>query len=125
MPKKMSRNKGKKPASRASVILRTPPGHSVKELLAQRMPLLKRVTARAARERFWQEWLCGHIPEPLRTRICGIVEREGTLTIFAESPAWSARLRYAVLELEREMRAADPALNAVRVRVLPRGAAAR
>ena len=123
MPKKMSRNKRKKPPSRASVILRTPPGHSVKELLTQRMPLLKRVTAQAARERFWQDWLRGHIPEPLRIRICGIVESAGVLTIFAESPAWSARLHYAILELEREMRASDPALTAVRVRVLPRRAA--
>ena len=120
MPKKMSRNKRKNSALRAGVILRTTPGHSVKELLAQKMPLLKRVTARAARERFWQDWLCGHIPEPLRARICGIVESDGVLTIFAESPAWSARLRYAILELEREMRAADPALGGVRVRVLRR-----
>ena len=89
------------------------------------MPLLKRVTARASRERFWQEWLCGHISESLRARICSIVEREGTLTIFAESAAWSARLRYAILELEREMRAVDPALSEVRVRVRPPGSAAR
>jgi hypothetical protein len=125
MPKKMSRNKRKKTPLRASVILRTSRGHSVKDLLAQKLPLLKRVTAQAARERFWQDWFCGHIPEPLRARICSIVEHEGALTIFAESPAWSARLRYAILELEREMRAADPALSDVRVRVLPRGSAAR
>jgi hypothetical protein len=120
MPKKMSRNKRSKPISRARTVLRPPAADSVKDLLAQRLPLLKRVTAQAARERFWQEWFSGHIPGPLSERICGIVERDGLLTIFAESSAWSARLRYAILELEREMRAADPALAAVRVRVLPR-----
>jgi hypothetical protein len=53
-------------------------------------------------------------------RISGIAEREGRLVIFAETAAWSARLRYAILELEREIRAADPALIDIEVRVLPR-----
>jgi predicted nucleic acid-binding Zn ribbon protein len=120
MPKKMSRNKRSKPISRARSILRPPAAHSVKDLLARRLPLLKRVTAQAARERFWQEWLSGHIPPPLCARISAIVERDGLLTIYAESSAWSARLRYAILELEREIRAAEPALTEVKVRVLPR-----
>jgi hypothetical protein len=120
MPKKMSRNKRSRPISRDRTVLRPPAAHSVKDLLARGLPVLKRVTTQAARERFWQEWLSGHISPPLSARISGIVERDGLLTIFAESSAWSARLRYAILELEREMRAADPALAAVRVRVLPR-----
>jgi len=120
MPKKMSRNKRIRARLRARAVLRAPPAHSVKELLATRLPLLKRITDHSAAERFWQAWLNGHIPEPLRSRICRIIEREGTLTIFAESAAWSARLRYAVLELEREMRAVAPELAAIRVRVLPR-----
>jgi hypothetical protein len=41
--------------------------------------------------------------------------------IFAESAPWSARLRYAVLELEAAIRAADPELTDIAVRVLPRG----
>jgi hypothetical protein len=120
MPKKMSRNKRIRARLGARAVLRAPPAHSVKDLLAARVPLLKRVTEHSARERFWQAWLSGHIPGPLRSRICHIIEREGTLTIFAESAAWSARLRYSVLELEREMRSADPHLAAVKVRVLPR-----
>jgi len=40
--------------------------------------------------------------------------------IFAATAAWSARLRYAVLELEREIRTADPELTDIEVRVLPR-----
>ena len=47
-------------------------------------------------------------------------ERDGTLVIFAETAAWSARLRYAILELQREIHAADPAVTAIEVRVLPR-----
>jgi hypothetical protein len=121
MPKKMSRNKRRKPALRASAVLRSPPAHSVKELLARPVPIMKRVTDQAARQSFWNGWLGGHISQELRTRISGIVERDGKLVIFAESAAWSARLRYAILELERDIRAAEPALIDIDVRVLPRG----
>ena len=121
MPNKMSRNKRTRPILRARTLLRSPAPDSVKDVLTRNLPLMKRVTEQAARQRFWQTWLSGHIAEPLRARISAVVEHEGALTIFAESAAWSARLRYALLELEREMRAADPALAAVRVRVLPRG----
>ena len=96
------------------------PAHSVKELLARRIPTLTRVTAQAARQNFWNGWLSTHLPAEIRTKVTGVTEREGTLVIFAENAAWSARLRYAILELEREIRAADPALTDIEVRVLPR-----
>jgi hypothetical protein len=94
--------------------------HSVKDLLARRSPGLMRVTAQSARQNFWSCWLSERLPLELRAKISGISERAGTLVIFAETAAWSARLRYAVLELEHEIRAADPAVVEVRVRVLPR-----
>ena len=119
MPKKMSRNKRNKPKLRDRTVLRPPVADSVEEVLARKLPLMKHVTEQATRERFWKAWLSGHIPAPLTERIRSIVEREGTLTVFTDSSAWSARLRYAILELEREMRAADPTLTLVRVRVLP------
>ncbi|HVY79772.1 MAG TPA: hypothetical protein VG994_02225 [Steroidobacteraceae bacterium] len=40
--------------------------------------------------------------------------------IFAESAAWSARLRYAIAELDADIRRANPAIRSVSVRVLPR-----
>ncbi len=50
----------------------------------------------------------------------GIVEREGTLVLFAESAAWAPRLRYAVQEIEAPLRQAHPAIMSIKVRVLPR-----
>ncbi len=94
--------------------------HSVKDLLARRMPSLTRVTAQSARQNFWSCWLSERLPAEIHTRMSGISAQHGTLVIFAQTAAWSARLRYAVLELEPEMRAADPALVEVKVRVLPR-----
>jgi len=60
----------------------------------------------------------------MRQKLTGVVAREGTLVIFAESAAWCARLRFAVLEMESQIRAADPQITAINVRVLPRGAKA-
>jgi hypothetical protein len=121
MPKKMSRDKRR----RAPVRTATPPRpariYSVKDLLAQRTPGLTRVTAQVARADFWHTWLAAHLPAALAARITGIAEHNGTLVVFATSAAWSARLRYVLLELETELRAAAPELGAVRVRVLPRG----
>jgi hypothetical protein len=82
---------------------------------------LTHITQQAARQNFWSEWLSTHLPAEISPRISGVTEREGTLVIFAENAAWSARLRYAVLELEPDMRATNPGLNRIQVRVLPRG----
>ena len=97
---------------------------SVKELLFKLTPALKRVTAQKSRQDFWREWLDAHLPSEIREKLTGIVEREGVLVIFAESAAWSARLRYLVQEMESQIRIADPNIAEVSVRVLPRGSKA-
>jgi predicted nucleic acid-binding Zn ribbon protein len=95
---------------------------SVKELLSKLTPTLSRVTAQVARRDFWRDWLDAHLPLEIREKLTGVVERDGVLVIFAESAAWCARLRYAVQELDARIRAADPKITEVSVRVLPRGA---
>ena len=94
--------------------------HSVKDLLARRGLALTRVTDQVARQDFWHGWLSARLAADIRSRVCGVAERAGTLVIFAETAAWSARLRFAVLELEPDIRAADPELTRIEVRVLPR-----
>jgi hypothetical protein len=95
---------------------------SVKEILSKLTPGLKRVTDQAHRQDFWRSWLDTYLPLEMRGKLTGVVERDGTLVIFAESPAWSARLRYAVQEIEPQILAAKPGITGVNVRVLPRGA---
>ena len=97
---------------------------SVKALLSKLTPTLKRVSDQAARQSFWQDWLATHLPLEIRQKVTGVVERDGTLVIFAESAAWSARLRYLVLEMEAQIRAARPGITEINVRVLPLGAKA-
>jgi hypothetical protein len=52
--------------------------------------------------------------------VSGVVERAENLVIFAESAAWAGRLRYALVELDEEIRRENPAIRSVAVRVMPR-----
>jgi len=93
---------------------------SVKSLLA-RGPVLGRIADQSARQNLWRDWLAQRIGEPLRARITGVVERDGSLVIFTESAGWGVRLRYVMAELEAELRREHPQVSRVLVRVLPAG----
>ncbi len=94
--------------------------HSVKDLLARAVPVLSRAGDQIARQAFWRPWLEAHLPPGLPARITGITERDGNLVVFADSPAWSARLRYALQELAARIRETQPDIKEVSVRVMPR-----
>ena len=96
------------------------PAHSVKDLLARAVPVLSQAADQSARQAFWRPWLEARLPPELPPRITGITERDGHLVVFADSPAWSARLRYALQELAPRIRDAQPDIKEVTVRVLPR-----
>jgi len=81
---------------------------------------LTRVSDQASRQTFWKQWLAQHLPTELTPRLSGVVEREHTLVIFAESAAWSARLRYVMQELEPQIKHAQPTIQQVSVRVMPK-----
>jgi hypothetical protein len=121
MPKKVRRDKRGSSAVRSGAVGNSRRPHSVKDLLARRAPILTRVTAAAARASFWSEWLSKRLPAETGARISGVIEREDTLVIFAESAAWSARLRFDLQELEREILSAARGVTGVEVRVRPRG----
>jgi predicted nucleic acid-binding Zn ribbon protein len=97
----------------------TPP-RSVKELLGRRFPTLTRLTGEAAQQEEWSAWLEAHLPPEIAARLSGVHERDGVLVVFAESAAWSARLRFALQELEPALRQGHPRVTATQVRVLPR-----
>jgi hypothetical protein len=95
---------------------------SVKDLLAKFTPGLKRVTEQVHQQDFWRTWLQAHLTAEICGKLTGVVERDGTLVIFAESPAWAARLRFFVQEITPQILGAKPGITEVSVRVLPRGA---
>ena len=55
-----------------------------------------------------------------QSQVTGAVENAGNLVIFAESSAWSARLRFAIAELDGDIRRENSAIQKVSVRVMPR-----
>ena len=93
---------------------------SVKELLATLTPTLKRVSDQSAHQQFWGRILAAELGPGLAQHICGLVEREHTLVVFARSAAWSARLRFALEEAHSRIVAHRPSIQHLQVRVLPR-----
>ena len=94
---------------------------SVKALLGR---ISRNIAAPVAEQRQaqqgWREWLQNKLPAHIETRITGVVERDGTLTVFAESAAWSARLRFEIAEIEDQIRERNPEISKLVVKVMPR-----
>jgi len=61
-----------------------------------------------------------HLPREAAKHVSAVVERHDTLVIFTSSAAWSARVRFAVAEIEGQLKRAHPGITAVAVRVLPK-----
>jgi hypothetical protein len=121
MPNKLRRDKrggSRNSATNVSKTFRSP--DSVKAVLGRSTPTLTRVSDQASRQSFWRQWLAQNLPAELTPRLSGVVEREQTLVIFAESAAWSARLRYVMQELEARIKLAQPTIQQVSVRVMPK-----
>jgi hypothetical protein len=122
MPNKPPRNKARTSHFRQKTRGRSRLGDSVKGLLAgTRSTVFTRISAQKSAADAWRAWLEARLPAELSSRISGVVEREGALTVFTESAAWSARLRFALAEIEKDLREKNPGLTGVIVRVLPRG----
>ena len=117
MPNKFKRNKRGKTRLRRT----KRSADSVKDLLAGKHPVLARLSDQAARQGAWLSWLDAHLPNTARAQVSGVVERYDTLVIFTASAAWSARVCFAVAEIEAELLRAHPGIAAVEVRVLPSG----
>ena len=81
--------------------------------------MLARVTQQAASQRDWRRWIEERLPAELKAQVTGVVERGDTLAVFTESAAWSARVRYALAEIEPAIRKESPAIRQTVVRVMP------
>jgi hypothetical protein len=90
------------------------------DLLARATPMLSQIRDQNTRQNYWQSWLVEQLPGDLSGHLTGAVERDGSLTVFADSAAWAARLRYALTELKPALQRAQRPVGTVTVRVLPR-----
>lgn len=93
---------------------------SVGELLS-RGPRLRQLARAIPEQQAWEEWLRERLPAELAAHLVSVVPRGGAATrelvLFGDSAAWCARLRYALVALEGQIRARDGALGRLSVRV--------
>jgi hypothetical protein len=119
-----NKNGGHKPrSSRGRRIGQAPRArriHSVKDLLGKGR-VLNDILRRSGRQQDLQKWLESQLPEGLRACLTGVVEKDGNLVVFTQSSAWCARVRYALADMDTQLRTVRPQLGAVVVRVMPRG----
>jgi hypothetical protein len=67
----------------------------------------------------WLSWLRERLPPELRDAAINVIPKERELVVMASSAAWSSRLRYALAEVEAQIKARDAKINKVSVRIAP------
>ena len=125
MPNNSPRFKKKSLTRPASQRPRSGAARTIGELLKKPGGLFADALARADEQERWRRGLSACLPEPLSEHITGVAVSGGILTVFTESAAWCARLRYVLIEHEATLRTALPELRAIRVKVLPTAPGAR
>jgi hypothetical protein len=90
----------------------------------QRRPTLTGIASRIPEQHSWCEWLRQQLPAELAEHLVNVVPKAiaGSptaieLVVLADSPAWSARLRYALAALQTQIGTRDAAVQRTRVRV--------
>ena len=122
MPKPPDRYNKARPFGAPTPVGRAPKPINLSDLLAKSKISGREVSQLSDRQRYWRDFLGQRLQEELFRQITGIVEQEGRLSVFASSPAWSARLRFAMAELWPEVSATHAALQTWVVKVQPKAA---
>ena len=124
MPKRQSRNKNFRPHSETPRPYGQRAPFIVKDLLAKAGLTSKGIAKFADQQSRWTATLQATLEPALSQRITGTGFENGTLTVYVESAAWSARLRYALADSLPQLREADSTLKATSVRLRAREAPA-
>ena len=119
MPKPPDRHNPARATRRTSGARHAKKPSSINELLSGLGVLQQGIRRQTGREAFWRDFLTARLEADLLAQVTQIVEREGALTVYAQSAAWSARLRFAMAELWGEAQAASPGLTRCSVKVQP------
>jgi len=84
-----------------------------------RSSIVGQLTHTIGAQQSWAEWLRTIVPIELAGHIVHVVPKESELVVFADTPAWCARLRYAVGALSSQISARDAAITRTTLRVQP------
>jgi predicted nucleic acid-binding Zn ribbon protein len=112
-----ARNKRRNGASRAGLTPRQGGNlKNINELLGKRGSLAS-IKAAIPVQQSWAEWLRLVVVAELAGHIVSALPKDAELVVFADSAAWGTRLRYALVTLQSEIAARDPAISRITVRV--------
>jgi hypothetical protein len=92
---------------------------SVSELLSKR-PLFKALAAGLAPQAQWGAWLQSVLPAELGVHVVNVIPKRDHLIVYADSAAWSTRLRYELAAIEGQIGARDAKILRAVVRVMPK-----
>ncbi|MFO1426986.1 MAG: DciA family protein [Steroidobacteraceae bacterium] len=120
MPKGPTRNKNLRPLSPTPRPYGQRKPLIVKDLLAKAGITSKGIAQFTDQQGLWMARLRERLPPELCAHITGTGFRAGELTVYAESAAWSARLRYALADQLEALRQAEPTIGRIAVRLRPR-----
>jgi predicted nucleic acid-binding Zn ribbon protein len=72
-----------------------------------------------AKQQSWEAFFAPRLPAALASEISHFVEKDGVLTVYVSSAAWSARLKFALAECWPAVIAEQPTLQRWVVKIQP------
>jgi len=95
------------------------PPRTVGDLISARLPTLAKGASESAEASAWQVAVMKALGPELANKVNRCFLDSGRLTVIAESSAWAARMRFALAELEPQLKELVPGYREVAVRVRP------
>jgi hypothetical protein len=98
------------------------PGKPVtaRDLISARLPALAQRASNSPESSEWHVALMKALGPELANKVNRCSLDQGTLTVVADSPAWAARMRYALAEAASQLTTLTPGVRQLVVRVRPR-----
>lgn len=97
---------------------------TARDLISARLPALAQRASSAPETSEWHVAVLKALGPELANKVNRCTLEKGTITVVADSPAWGARMRFALAETA-PIAAVTPQFKAVQVRVRPRRGTAR
>jgi hypothetical protein len=124
MPKKAPQDKKPVPEKRSKSAFRGPgarlrrPAQRLDSIM-KKQGWLQDLERKLGAQRQWLDWLTETLPAELGGQLVYAVQKGPELTVLTTSAAWSARVRFALAELEPQIHARQPDIVKITVRVAP------
>ena len=119
MPKPPVRHNPKSAKSADSRTQKTFQPSKIKDLLDKSGLTGRAIGHFVARQQSWEAFFAPRLPAALMGEISHFVEKDGVLTVYVSSAAWSARLKFALAECWTAVLAERPTLQRWVVKVQP------